>query len=68
MDVGRLGRTNKALRQYYAEVVQEASGSDTKTEHLLRKWIADKLITEEGFRSQQRGDPPVPDPSRLLPA
>lgn len=65
-DVERLGRTDQALRRYYAEVVQEAAGSDTMTEHLLRKWIADKLITEEGFRSQQRGDPPVKDPDYAI--
>jgi Novel STAND NTPase 1 len=65
-DVDRLGRTDQALRRYYAEVVQEAAGSDLMTEHLLRKWIADKLITEEGFRSQQRGDPPVQDPGYAL--
>lgn len=65
-DIGRLGKVNDALRHYYADVVEEASGHDLRVERVLRDWVAHQLITEEDYRSQTRKGPAVPDEHTAL--
>jgi hypothetical protein len=55
-DVQTVGRIDEALRYYYADVVNEASGNDSAVERIVHQ-----LITEAGFRSQKREGPAVPD-------
>jgi Novel STAND NTPase 1 len=61
VDVQPVGSIHDALRNYYADVVNEASGGDPAVERVVREWIGHQLITDAGFRSQKREGPAVPD-------
>jgi len=65
-DLERLGQVNDALRRYYADAIREAAGGNRVTEHMLRDWVADELVTKDGFRRQQRTGPRVQDPDGAL--
>jgi hypothetical protein len=65
-DVDRLGSTDDAIRRYYADVVEEAAGSDRWAQRAIRNWIGSHLITREGFRSQTRTGPSVTGSAEIL--
>ncbi len=51
-DVELLGNVNKALEGYYAEQVYAIAQTTGASERLIREWIGEHLITEQGLRGQ----------------
>lgn len=64
-DLDLLGSTDDAIGKYYADVLDEVSGGDRWTERAIRSWIGSHLITRDGYRSQTRTSPSVPDPAGI---
>lgn len=56
--VQQIGEVDRALGEYYADVVQTASTATGVRERAIREWIGRELITEQGLRGQvpQQGD------------
>jgi hypothetical protein len=50
---------DRALGNYYAEMVREVADEKGESERAIREWFRNRLITEEGFRSQDSTGPPT---------
>lgn len=61
--VKEVGQVDRALADYYADLVAGAEASAGASERSIREWIARELITEQGFRNQV---PQQPDRTRGL--
>jgi WD40 repeat protein len=51
-DVESIGDVDTALADYYAERVAAAAGQAGVSERLVRDWVENQLITEQGIRGQ----------------
>lgn len=56
--VRNLGQLDAALGRYYETVMRKATGSKVAAQQVVRNWVEQNLITEQGFRSQTRNPPP----------
>jgi WD40 repeat protein len=51
-DLEAVGDVNQSLAAYYAESVSNAAKSSGTRERIIREWFENKLITEQGIRTQ----------------
>lgn len=56
-DVTTAGSVNEALADFYVAQVTAAAASKGTTEHEIRDWFEEELITPDGFRTQARTGP-----------
>ena len=56
-NVDDIGNVNEALAGYYASEVAAAAGSTHVKERVIRDWFEEKLISDDGFRTQTRDGP-----------
>ena len=56
-DVAAVGNVDDALADFYVELVKAVAASTGVTERALRAWFDERLITEQGFRTQVHEGP-----------
>jgi len=56
-NVDDIGNVNDALAGYYASEVAAVAGSTRVKERYIRDWFEEKLISDDGFRTQTREGP-----------
>ncbi len=66
--MSELGDVDHALRDFYDEVVGEVVAATGVRERVLRAWVSDELITEQGYRDQVQYGPPDDTRGAVLPA
>ena len=66
--MSELGDVDHALRDFYDEVVGEVVAATGVRERVLRAWVSDELITEQGYRDQVQHGPPDDTRGAVLPA
>lgn len=58
-DIREFRDLDRALGNFYADVVGDVARRTGASERALREWFASTLITDAGFRSQASSGPPV---------
>ena len=66
--MSELGNVDDALRDFYDDVITEVVGVTGVRERVLRAWISDELVTEQGYRAQVQHGPPDDGAATVLPA
>ena len=56
-NVDDIGNVNEALAGYYASEVAAVASSTHVKERVIRDWFEEKLISDDGFRTQTRDGP-----------
>jgi hypothetical protein len=56
-DLEKFGRFDYSLGHYYQRAVAEVAKEEGASERAIREWFGEKLITQQGFRSQWAAGP-----------
>jgi len=65
-DIGNYGPLDTALSRYYEQVVRDAADGDEYVERVIRDWVQEKLLTEQGYRGQTRSMPDLPNREKVV--
>jgi hypothetical protein len=65
-DIGNYGPLDTALSRYYEKVVRDAADGDEYVERVIRDWVEEKLLTEQGYRGQTRSMPDLPNGEKVV--